>query len=108
MNVDRYDYPDLDYELDQLTQRAVERIAEKESEHEPAEWRDDNPMHHIDLAQQQFDDIRVAAAADDLEAARTQAADAVNHLLMALSLIPSEEYFHAAPEQAAGSGGADR
>ncbi len=83
-------YADLAYELQTLDRRMVERINEKESEHETAEWRRDEPLAQIDAIETHLKDFEDAIMAEDLQVARTEAADIANRLLMELSNVPGD------------------
>jgi|GEM_PF-4749274 len=87
-----FDYGDLEYEAAAVVARAGSRIDEKESEHAHAAWRDDDPLHHAELAEDHFLPFKNALVnGGDLATARTEAADIVNHLLMALVNVPADE-----------------
>jgi len=81
-------YADLEWEADQLVSRAADRLQEKHDRRGTA-YRGDDPGFHAELAEDHFTDLQDAVVnANDLDAARKEAADILNHLLMALSNVP--------------------
>lgn len=88
-----HDYDDIDTEAARLLYRAAGRIAEKDDEYGGPEWRNTDPAYHLYRAFHNLGDVSEAfedGTAPDYDEMQEQAADALNHLCMALSNIETE------------------
>lgn len=84
-----YDYADLDWEAGRLIERGAERVAEYDAERGTA-YRDSHLHNHVYRAHDALREMEDAVQADEYDAAQTKAADALNHLLMALRNVDGE------------------
>lgn len=70
-----------------LLNRMSVRWSEKAAEHGEEDWLDDRASYHTSKARDHVADAYLAGGHEDHDEARTEAADAVNHLLMFLDLL---------------------
>lgn len=86
-------YGDLDAAVADILERAEERIAEKEDEHEHAGWRGESPFAQLDIMSrthwQELDDALLREERHD--AVLKEAADIVNRLAMILASVREHE-----------------
>lgn len=80
-------YGDLEWAHAALSLKAIERIEEKDDDHEPEEWLDDDPLTQCDLIEKHVKAFTGAVYADDSHRAQTEAADILNRLLMTLDIM---------------------
>lgn len=85
-------YGDLEWEVDNLLERASERLDEKDDEHGGAEWRGDDPRFHVYHAMRNLGDVAEATdGTPDYDEMMKESADALNHLCMALSNVETPD-----------------
>lgn len=71
----------------ELLDRATERWVDKEPEHGEEDWLQDRASYHVTKARDHAADAYLEGGHGDVDAARKEAADALNHLLMFLDLV---------------------
>ncbi|MFC6973672.1 hypothetical protein ACFQL1_01670 [Halomicroarcula sp. GCM10025709] len=83
-------YADLEHECLLLAAAAVKRLASKENKYGPDGYVGTGPETHTQRALQKMSRFRTTANHGDVSEARTNAADALNHVLMALANLDGD------------------
>lgn len=81
----KWPYEGLEWRHGALALKATERLEEKEDLHEPEQWLEDDPLYHVEKARRKhLPQMHIFLEEGDVDMGRKEAADALNHILMAL------------------------
>lgn len=90
----KWPYDGLEWWHGSLSIKAIERLEEKEDEHEPEEWLRDGPQYHLQKARLKHLSLASMLADDDVpdvDLIIRELADALNHSLMALDIMGRDD-----------------